>query len=214
MVDNPYDTYDYSIEYACREQLKDVQKGVDKWIAHGGSLSHFNFVCAEESRLRELIQRGPVGFGPCPEGFIVVDDKSMILKGMLAYSERMSAFSLIFSKWFVDYTIANGMQESPSYGWLSYFNKLWILNAVQENRKHSWWEANQNADLGNRLTHIVYYLFLQGLGFPRMSILDKLQAAFENGYFPVGWDGDSPVFLCLPEDVVNRKKSRAAKKRN
>ena len=213
MNSNPSDSYDYSIEYACRQRSAEVQKGIDKWVAHGGSFDHFKFVFAEEARLRDLMQRGPVGFRPCPEGFIVVSDRSMIKRGMLDYSKQISVTTDNFTKWFVEYKIANNI-NGVTFSWLSDFNMLWLLNAEKENRIHLWWDANPNADLLNRLTHIVYYLFLRGLGFPGMPIMDKLQTAFENGYFPVGWDGDSPMFLCLPEDVVNQKKSRSTKKRN
>ena len=213
MVDSPYDTYDYSIEFACQRCGSDVQKGVDQWLAHGGSLDHFKFVYAEEARLRELIQRGPIGFGPCPEGCTVTDDRSLIKSEMLAYNEGMARTTENFSKWFVDYKIANDMQKSPSFGWLSAFNMLWMLNAEKEERDHPWWERVYDADLGNRLTHVVYYLFLRGLGFPQMPIMESIQSAFENGYLPVSWEGERPVVLCVPEKTVNRMRSLAGKKK-
>ena len=213
MVDNPYDTYDYSIEFACRQRGTELQKGVDRWLAHGGSLGHFKFVYAEEARLRELIERGPIGFGPCPEGCMVTDDRSLIKNGMLAYSEGMARTTENFSKWFVGYKIANDMQKFPSFGWLSDFNLLWMLNAKKEDRKHPWWAMVYDADLLNRLTIVVIYLFLRGLGFPRMQIMESIQGAFENGYLPVSWEGERPVVLCVPEKTVNRMRSLAGKKK-
>ena len=204
-------TLDASIEDCVAWRLRCIDKDESSWASAGGSRDDFRSIHSWGERVGPVLAQGPIGFGPCPILCRIEIDPVWLERP--AYVKWCGSFSDEagdFSKFRVQYKMARAMNCGlPGFG---NHMGLWILTAICDQRYCAWYEKKRYANLGNRLSILVEYLFNRALGNPVLPYMDAFIEAFVNGYLPVGLDADkTPIVLRLTPDQVNGKRPKRTK---
>jgi len=195
------------------EILDDIVATERKWLSAGGLPEHFRFLHVQRDRGHEVLARGPVGFGACPELCVVVTQKSWVTddRQFTAFREALSAPGRALTSFYVDSLLkAAGGVTVPvlDYG---LYASLWVFDAFHRKAHHDWW-SDERTRWDSRWFPLIKYRHCRGIGMPAMPLFDAMITAYENGDLPVGLDGERPIVLKLSEAQVAKDGARAVAK--
>jgi hypothetical protein len=185
------------------------------WVQLGGSRQHFTLVHAFRSKIAVVLEKGPVGFLPAPDGCQVVDDVNWLIDDSLInrYQKDIGPHSKALSYWCAQWSISHNIFESsPSF---IIYPVVWSMAASKNKCRHLCWSSdNERVHLNvSRIGDCLYYLFVRDMGHPVVPLFELMILAIVRGYWPVGVDGEDPIVLRCNEDEILPRSARVKSKR-
>ncbi len=179
---------------------------LSEWSRCGGTQAEIAAMLEFEPPMRDLLQRGPCGYGPLPEGCSGTAERRLLhhskVGGYRARRDRrLATAGQAVSRRLARLRVGDDVGEHGLPGILS---RLWLWEAHAEERVHAFWIDIDAADIPSDCAACLGYIWALAEGAARDPVLDANLQAVLAGRFPVGLIGGSVIAYAHDADELAR----------
>jgi hypothetical protein len=187
-------------------QKRELRKQENTWVKAGGSLSHFKHIHEFKLVYDELIRCGPTGYGGEIVGCRTEVDPIWLKDEEFRkrHDRDLSKCNHDIMFWHVKWCRRVGIDPNVMV-FCNRYLELWESEAVDQNRAHLCWDPENERVFLHRIKLHTYmmYLFYRGMGLRKIQKVELMLKAIAKGYWPIGYDGDTPIVLrCRESDIL------------
>lgn len=176
---------------------------VDEFLARGGTEAEVLPLLNLRSAVRELLRRGPCGYGALPSGCVATADPALVQRGRFprftAYRDQLVARC---TPVIAHRVVALGMSTVDPRALPGGLAALWLADACFGSDQHSCWLHMATVSIEHECQQYLQYRFARILGADPFPELDTCLAAFLAGYLPVHCEHDAARAFALPAEAL------------